>query len=262
MQDLAQMRNHRMPIAIRLAAVLAVVMTSAYVRPQSPDEPPPQSTFEVASVRLSQPDARFTSFSALGAVTFTARGAPLAGLIEKAYGITDKQLVGQPSWFDSARYDVIAKPPGEKAFNDEQLQLALQQLLKERLHLSVHREMKQVQGYALVVAKDAPRLQVSQGGFPERTEHLDDGLRSPNITLQTFCSSALTGLVGDPVADATGIKGNFDIRLKFAQEGDVNSPLPSIFTALQEQLGLKLASRKVPLQMIVIDHVDRVPTEN
>jgi uncharacterized protein (TIGR03435 family) len=215
----------------------------------------------VASVRLSPPDARFTSFSALGAVTFTARGAPLAGLIDKAFGVTDKQIVGLPGWSDSTRYDVIAKPPGEKAFNDEQLQRALQQLLKERLHLSVHREMKQVQGYALVVAKDAPKLQVSQGGFPERTELSGDGLRSPNITLQTFCSF-LMSLVGSPIVDATGIKGNFDIRLKFTQEGDVNSPLPSIFTALQEQLGLKLVSRKVPLEMIVIDHVEKVPSEN
>jgi len=236
-------------------------MTSAYGQAQSQAEPAPQSTFEVTSVRLSPPDARFTSFSPPEAVTYTAKNAGLAGLIEKGYGITDKQLVGQPSWFDSARYDVIAKPPGEKALDEGHLQQALQQLLKERFHLAVHREMKQVQGYVLVVAKDAPKLQPSQGGFPGRTITGNNDSHSPNITLQEF-SSFLSSLVGFPVVDETGIKGSFDIKLQYAQEGDTDSSLPSVFTALQEQLGLKLVSRKVPLEMIVIDHVDRVPTEN
>ena len=172
------------------------------------------------------------------------------------------QVVGLPGWSESTHYDVVAKSEGEKPFNDEQTKQALQQLLKERFHLAVHHETKMVGGYRLVVAKGAPKLQASKGGRAGRPELGDNDLEAPNITMQQFCSMLRSQVEGAPVEDATEIKGSFDIKLQFAREEDASSAQPSIFTALQEQLGLKLVSAKVPVDTIVVDHVDRVPTAN
>jgi uncharacterized protein (TIGR03435 family) len=179
-----------------------------------------------------------------------------------AFGVTEMQIVGLPKWSESTNYDVVAKPEGDKLLDDEQLKQSPQQLLKDRLHLSVHHDMKEVRGYRLVIAKGSPKLRASKGGKEGRMQYGSTDLEAPNITLQQFGSALRLFVGGFPVVDETGIKGNFDIRLQFAKEGDDNSSLPSIFTALQEQLGLKLVSGKVPLEMIEIDHVDRVPTEN
>jgi uncharacterized protein (TIGR03435 family) len=90
---------------------------------------------------------------------------------------------------------------------------------------------------------------------------LRGGLRAQNISLQTL-AALLRSPTHRPVVDQTGIKGNFDIQLDYAPENAPDSTLPSIFTALQEQLGLKLTSQKVPAETLVVDHVERVPTEN
>ena len=261
--NLPQMRNQRREtIAVRVIGMIAALMVGMIGQSQSQTGFVAQPRFEVASVRLSPPDARFTSFSAPGEMTFTARDASLMGLLVTAFGVTEMQVAGLPKWSESTKYDVVAKPEGEKPLDDVQLKQALQQLLKERLHLAVHHEMRQVKGYTLVVAKGGPKLQASRGGREGRIQFGPDDLEAPNITLQEFGSGLWHFLEGAPVLDETGIKGNFDIKLKFAPEENTNSPLPSIFTALQEQLGLKLVSAKVPLDRIIVDHVDRVPTAN
>jgi uncharacterized protein (TIGR03435 family) len=216
--------------------------------------------FAVASVRLSSPNAG-THFSPRGAVTFTATSR-LSGLLVTAFGVRDSQMSGLPKWSETTSYDVTAKPDGDKALSDEQFREALQQLLKERLHLAFHRETKMMEGYRLVVGKGDPRLKPSKSGFPGRTQLDKDGSYASNVTLEDF-SSALSSLVlHDPVVDETGIKGSFEINLKFAPNENEDSSLPSIFTAVQEQLGLKLERAKVPVEMIVVDHVDREPTDN
>jgi uncharacterized protein (TIGR03435 family) len=112
------------------------------------------------------------------------------------------------------------------------------------------------------VGKDGPKLKPSEGGFPGRTQIDRDGTYASNVTLQDFASALYSFVGGYPVVDETGIKGGFEINLKFATNESVDSPLPSVFTAVQEQLGLRLERAKVPVDVIVIDHVDREPTEN
>jgi uncharacterized protein (TIGR03435 family) len=237
---------------------LALLTVPALAQSAAPSQP----TFEVATVKLSPPNAVFTSFSEPGSFTYTATNASLVGLIDKAFNVNDTQIVGLPQWSDTTHYDIDAKPPGDKPFTDAQLQQALQQLLKDRLHLSIHRETRQVKGYNLVVAKAPPNLQPSKGGPIGRFFINADGFDAPNITLQQFSQRLLYTPVGVPVVDATGIGGSFTIKLKCATDADSDSPLPSIFTALEEQLGLKLVPAKVPAETIVIDHVDRAPTPN
>ena len=145
----------------------------------------------------------------------------------------------------------------------------LQGLLAERLKLKIHREEKVVPGYALVVAPGGPKM--------HRVEGPAGGAVSPgNITAKGLSVSQIVasagGAVGMPVRDMTGLSGYYEFNLKWTPEAallagadntssDPDRP-PSIFTALQEQLGLKLEPRKVPIEVVVVDHVERVPTEN
>lgn len=217
--------------------------------------------FEVDTVRLSSPDEHGTQFSQPGATRFTAQRASLGALLYFAYGVREEQIEGMPKWAGDTYYDVTAVPPNGQTFNEQQEKAAMQQLLKERLHLSAHAASREVEGFRLVTAKGGPKLQASKGG-PRYLIILDqDGLEAPNTTLSKF-GPALWGLVGFPVVDETGLQGDFSIQLKFKKDTDETSSLPSIFTALEEQAGLKLERTKVPVEMIVIDHVDREPTEN
>ncbi len=182
-------------------------------------------------------------------------------LIEMAFGINDYQISGKDlGWLDSESYDVEAKSEGDVGLSYEQLRLPLQQLLAQRFKMVVHHEQKDIRGYALTVAKNGPKLQSSKE--PMTTGYiLRDGLRSPSISMRTF-AAMLASPIRQPVVDKTGVTGNYDIKLSFAPDGSTDSPLPSIFTALQEQLGLKLEPQKVPVEMLVIDHLEKVPSEN
>jgi uncharacterized protein (TIGR03435 family) len=144
--------------------------------------------------------------------------------------------------------------------SSEQLKLMLQQLLVQRFKLATHRSSKDLPGYALTVAKGGPNLQASKGA-KEHAYMLQGGLRLQNASVEML-AGVLAHPTGRPVSNATGIEGRFDITLDYAPEGATDSALPSIFTALQEQLGLRLMPQKVPVEIVVIDHVERVPTEN
>ena len=137
----------------------------------------------------------------------------------------------------------------------------LQHLLEERFHLATHRVTKFTSGYALVVAKGGTKLQPGEDHTSTNGYIVSNAIRSPSIGMGGF-ASMLSSPIGYPIVDKTGISGNFNIKLSYAPANDRNSTLPDIFTALQEQLGLKLESAKVPVDFLVIDHVDRVPTEN
>jgi uncharacterized protein (TIGR03435 family) len=217
-----------------------------------------QPAFEVASIKRAPPGGVF-SISPSGAGTFTVRSISLEVLISWAFGMDSDRISGKQNWLSSDFYDVSAKPEGDRALSYEQLRPLLQQLLADRFKLSVHREMKDAPGYALVVAKDGSKLQPTTGN-PSRPAILPGGLRADNISLQTL-AGMLARPTGRPVVDKTGIAGNFDITLDYA-EGAADSSLPSVFTALQEQLGLRLVAQKVPIETLVIDHVERAPTEN
>jgi uncharacterized protein (TIGR03435 family) len=112
----------------------------------------------------------------------------------------------------------------------------------------------------VVVAKGGPKLKKSTTDSGQRYI-LKDGMLLQYITLASF-AAALARPMGRPVIDQTGIAGNFDIKLDYAPEDLADSSRPSLFTALQEQLGLKLEAQKIAVEMLVIDHAERVPSEN
>ena len=224
--------------------------------------------FEVASVRMLEKPAGPSSTSPIskpGSLLFTAHSVSLRLLVQYAFGVQMDQIEGGPSWMDSTFYDVSARPDAEKGPTYEQLKPMLQQLLAQRFHLQAHTEEKEMKGYSLVVATGGQRLTPSKDGTPTGGAYLlPNRLQGPAMNMKGLATMlALT--LKQPVQDDTGIQGNFDVKLEYApvsgQTAD-ESTLPSIFAAVQEQLGLKLEPAKVPVQMVVIDHVERVPTEN
>jgi uncharacterized protein (TIGR03435 family) len=218
-------------------------------------------SFEVASVRLIPPGSRgLFSLSKSGMPRLTVRNTTLRVLVEMAFAVPRQRTKGAPNWFDSQLYDIDAKVEGDKGLTYEQMRPLIQQLLKDRFHLATHREMEVQKAYALVIAKRGPKLQRSKG-TSQYGQVLPNQLYCPSCSLERL-ARILEQVTGRPVVDKTGIKGDFDIKLEFAPETASDSSLPSIFTALQEQLGLKLIPQEVPVEMVVIDHVERIPTEN
>ena len=218
-------------------------------------------TFEVASVRALAPEASgLTSISPPEAARFMASNVPLPILIAMAYGVDSNRISGQPGWMETQRYDVNAKAEGDRGLTYAELRPMLKGLLEQRLKLAVHHEQKDAQGYALLVAKGGPKLQKAAGNS-EKRYILPGGLLGENVPV-AWLAGVLAGPAGRPVADRTGIEGNYDIKLDFARDPVADTSRPSVFTALQEQLGLKLETQRVPVDSIVIDHVERIPTEN
>ena len=245
------------------AAVLFVALTSA----TSAQAPAPAPSFEVASVRLSNTDpVPFTAdnppLSRFPTNHFYARNLDLRLVIGIAFGVDQLYVDGGPGWLDSQNYSIDAKVDGDQQLTKEQMDPLLQNLLAQRLGLKVHHESRLVAGYEMVVAKGGPKLQAtkSEKSWGSVGPNGISGAKQNATTIAQFLSYALH----QPVVDKTGLTGSYDIKLSYAPLNDPNatSNNPDIFTAVQEQLGLKLEPAKVPVDFLVIDHVDRVPTEN
>jgi len=192
------------------------------------------------------------------------RHTVLGYLIFMAYGVPYTRVLGGPDWLGSQPYDLTAKVEGDTLLTQEQMQPLLQTLLEERFHLKIHHVQKMVSGYALVIAKGGSKLQPNKGapfhGMVGETE-----IKFWNESVKSF-AIRIANPAGRPVVDRTGLEGTYDFDLKFATEDtpidSADSNLPDLFTAVQEQFGLKLVPQKVPVETLVIDHVDKIPTEN
>jgi bla regulator protein blaR1 len=238
---------------------------------------PALPTFEAASVKPSKPDARGSSFNFTPGGGLTITNGTLKGIIETAYDVRDFQISGASGWMDSEHYDIFAK----SAFDDSRAQtgnsqeriketrLRLQTLLAQRFQLRIHRETKELPVYALALGKKGSKL-AEAGNDPE----------NPRSGIQAGCGQ-MTGMrasianltmtlsrqLGSPVLDRTGLPGKYDFHLQWTPDAGSCSPQPdgpavspdgpSIFTAIQEQLGLKLESTKAAVEIIVIDHVEK-----
>jgi uncharacterized protein (TIGR03435 family) len=190
---------------------------------------------------------------------------PLRQLIEQAYRVKPFQLTG-PDWLSNVRFDIVAKYPAGTA--NEQLTLMLQTLLAERFHLAIHRESREMSAYALMVAKNGPKLvEVAPNGTGTSNGR---GRFQDRAISMAGLADQLARELGRPVVDKTGLTAVYDLKLEWTPDdqpqGDAapSEPAqgPSIFTALQEQLGLKLQTQEAPVEIIVVDHVDRTPIEN
>ncbi len=220
-------------------------------------------TFDVASVKPSDPAARNIQMSNSPGM-FTAKNCTVKALIVLAYDLRDFQLSGGPGWLDSDRFDIDAKPGGSA----EHTKAMVRALLADRFQLAVHRETRTLPVYELTVAKNGPRLKTSADGEPmgitggESTGTSHGSFQA--VDLKTL-AGYLSNQVDRIVIDKTGLQGTYDFSLNWvkneAQAGSITSDAPSIFTAVQEQLGLRLQSEKGPVEVLVVDKAEK-PTPN
>jgi uncharacterized protein (TIGR03435 family) len=265
-----------------LAAASLSLATTAYV--QSPPNPTatPSLTFDVASIRQNNTVGgrnHINNSTNDGHFTFTTGNAPLKSILHFAFGLPENQIVDTPAWVDSANFDIFAKagPDADaqlNALSGDQNELAKQQmvqaLLADRFHLKAHRETRQLPIYNLVVAnpKTGPKLVASESNGTM----IDSGRKSIRIQggddSVELLAEYLSKTLGRNVVDKTGVTGRYDISLKWTPEDVIAANVdpapdakPDIFTAIQEQLGLKLVPTKAPVPVLVIDHVE-MPSEN
>jgi uncharacterized protein (TIGR03435 family) len=213
--------------------------------------------FEVASIRPSAPGTRGPTIYNPTPERFAIDGITTKSLIAYAYDVREFQISGGPRWLESDQYDIIAKPQGDT--NGQRIMAMTRNLLADRFRLKLHRESKEIPVLALAVAKGGPKLQpsVAQGLEVRGGE---GRLTARKITMGMMAAQLAGRVLGRPVLDRTGITGEFDIELKWAPDENPDSG-PSIFTALQEQLGLRLEAQRGPVDLLVIDHVER-PSAN
>ena len=239
-------------------ACLAVFVGGVYAQPTTP------ATFEVASIRSSNADARSSGVDT-GHGRLNATNVTLKRCIMGAYAVGPTQIVGGPGWLESDRFDIAAK--AEEPVGDRILMAMLQGLLAERFKLALHRETRVIEAYVIEVGKGGPKLEKGDGGASATSNGRGD-LAVSNTTMDRF-AEVLSRQMDLPVVNHTGLEGVFHLRLQWAPEaGAAAKPpdgapadKPSIFTAIQEQLGLRLRAQKVPVEVLVIDHVEK-PTEN
>jgi uncharacterized protein (TIGR03435 family) len=215
--------------------------------------------FAGASVKIRPAINAPPSIGPFGTARFTATNVPMEVLVELAFGVEATQVVGTPPWFYTVRYDVDATTKNGVILTQQQLRLHLQQLLAQRFKLATHRETKVFDGYRLVVANGGPKLHKTAGVSAPGSVS-PNRLKFQNISIADFAPILATP-TGRPVVDKTGIQGNYDIDLNYAPGGVATVSLPSIFAALRDQLGLQLEPQKAPIEMLIIDHVDEIPTE-
>jgi uncharacterized protein (TIGR03435 family) len=221
------------------------------------------------------------------------KNVTLKELMAFTYRLQQFQISGGPRWINSDRFDIEGKAEDPNASFD-QVRLMLQSLFEDRFKLKVHRETKESPAYALVVGKGGPRIQLSRDQSPENVDGPAPPGAGPNhgairigvgnlvgnaVTLSWF-ASMLSPRLDRLIIDKTNLAGRFDIRLQWAPSAaedlfgvpaeiiDMNGVTvrpdpsgPSIFSAIQEQLGLKLESAKAPVELLVIDHVEQ-PSAN
>jgi len=261
---------------IRHAAITALLLAGAMAAWAQVQ--PPRLAFEVATIKRNVSLERQGSMGLDPGGRFHAVNAPPFWLISSAYGefqrpLFESQIIGAPDWLESEPYDIIAKAGADVASlkPDEQFRKIpelLRSLLEERFALKVHHETRQLPIYTLVrLRKDGalgPRMTRSsldcsktpaKCGYDGLAGHLNVGW----ITT-AMLTTLLSGAAQRVVVDRTGLDGRFDVDLEWSPDQTATDK-PSIFSAVQEQLGLKLESTKGPVDVLVIDHVER-PTED
>jgi uncharacterized protein (TIGR03435 family) len=252
-----------MRIAVGLGVGLLVVgmIGSGAAWGQESNPTVPQIAFEVASVRACPRDHGYTSQGTFPANRVAYHNMPLQIAVAIAFNQNSRHISG-PNWLSDACYDIDAKVEGDAQLSLEQMRPLLQSLLKDRFHLAAHNETRIQSGYALVVAKDGPKLIPSKDGGQPHVYTLPDGVDVRHGGVSSLASALSSpGAAGGPVIDKTGIQGDYDIKLHYAALNSQNSNLPDLFTAIQEQIGLKLVSQKVPVDFLVIDRIEK-PSEN
>ena len=276
---------------MRLAALAAFITAVALIHA---DAQSPQPSFDVASVKENTAVSDISSISGPLPGRFRVTNTPLRFILLHAFEVLDHQLIGAPGWTESARFDITATYPGSTTPTVPESRAMLRILLADRFGLVTHRETREMPMYTLVLARKdgtlGPQIVRStvdcEQWLAEKRPQMGEGSPSPvapggkrpvclMLTTRRFITagtrtiqqltSSLQALTGRPVVDRTGLTGAFDFDLQWTS-GTLGAPLgtnvplddgPSIFVALQEQLGLRLESSRGTFDAVVVDSVRR-----
>lgn len=244
-------------MTIRLLVFALFVVTASHVQSQS---------FDVASIRPNPDSTDRAMHRSPGRLTATAS---VRALISVASDLPEQQIVGGPDWVGSTRYDIIATatPSPDQMFVSHDDKLRILRLLSERFQLTMHTEKREYPIYALVISKNGikllpPTLASARPGLTGGTGRSEGHLAAVNVPL-SMLTAFLSQELGRPVKDQTGLTGRYDFKMNWlrGEDGPAQQEYPTIYTAVREQLGLRLVSKTGPVDFIVIDHVER-PSEN
>jgi uncharacterized protein (TIGR03435 family) len=251
--------------------------------PQAAPKPMPadaKPAFEVATIKPSNPDTpgQAINVGRGGGNAFTTLNTPLHELIKFAYGVHGRQVTGGPSWMETDRFDILAKPDTPGVPNVTQLRSMVQKLLAERFGLEFHREKKELSAYVMTVDKigvKMAKVEGSRGNLPGFSGRGLGAVGVRNSTMEEFAGFLQSRVLERPVVDQTGLTDRYDFTLEWKPEAaqlaaaGPNAPaLPQniedrsdLITAMRQQLGLKVESGKAAVEVFVIDKVIK-PTEN
>ncbi len=247
-------------------------------KPMAADADP---SFEVATIKPSRPDARGKGFGYRGS-QFTTLNTNMNDLVAFAFGLHSKQIVGAPDWFGTDLFDIAGKPdvPGQPSLH--QMEMMVQKLLPDRFALKFHHEQRELSVYIVTIAPGGPKMIKTTAGPNDPQGFGFRGLGDlivRNMNMKEFASWMQSGVMDRPVVDHTELTDKYDFTLKwtpddsqFAQFRGVTGPTtppvgdnpnapPSLYTAMPEQIGLKIEAGKAMDDVIVIDHVEK-PSPN
>ena len=246
------------------------------VQPMAADADP---TFEVATIKPTAPDVSEKYFRVYGR-RFLTQDTSLVDLMEVAYGMNPKQIMGAPGWVSEEKFDVVGVPDGVGEPNAGQWTRMLQKLLTERFRLQFHHEKKELLVFVLSVGKNGTKnLTKSESSYPLPSLEFSPGgggltLPARNATMEQFAKMMQTVVLDRPVVDQTGIVGKYDFQFTFMPDdsefgghppgltgSDASASAPGLSDALEKQLGLRLATEKIPVDVLVVDRVER-PSAN
>jgi uncharacterized protein (TIGR03435 family) len=269
--------SRRLPLELTRATP-----STAWELPPPPSLPPMMDanatpTLEVATIKPSKPEAPVKSFRMIGP-RLQVTNSNLNDMIVFAYGVHPKQVAGAPAWAETDKFDIEAKPNGEGVPTINQWRMMMRQLLTERCKLASHNEQRPLSVYLLIKSEGGSKLTRSGGDPNGRVGlsfrgRLGGDVSAYNATIGDFINFMTRYVQLDrPIIDKTGILGRYDFTLDWTPDesqfgGKAIPPAegaatpPSLYTAIQEQLGLKLDATKTLAEVLVIDHVER-PSEN
>lgn len=250
------------------AAALRTRTVYAWAPTSSAAAGPPQ--FEVAAIRPSSPSDGSSSGISTGHGLLHGENVTLKRCIIGAYGVGPQQVVGGPDWIGTDRWDIRAKA-GTADAGDHELDLMLQSLLADRFKLVLHRDTRMMPAYVLEIAAKGPKMEKSETGESVTNTRSMSG-DHPRISIEirntdmVMFAHVLSRSVDLPVVNQTGLQGSYNFTLSWTPDNlraasQSHADDVTIFTAIQEQLGLRLRAAKAPVDVLVVDHAER-PSEN
>lgn len=276
---------HLLPMPIRLPHALLVsgilILSVSSASPQQATEAKAESSvrnaeFDVAAIKPSDPSVSSSLFRRNTHGVFEASGVTVKSLIEYAYNLHDIQILGGPQWIDRDRYDISAKSVAASEIDWSKLAPAqsramfeadvnrLRNLLADRFQLKCHSTTKDTPVFALTVAKNGPKFQPTPSSHSNTGYRIAPGMiKGHNITMSVLKDN-LTSDLDRILIDQTGLQGQYDIDLEWtpgSPQHEDDAAAPSLRTALQEQLGLKIVSQRAPIPVLVLDQVEK-PSAN